>query len=61
MKPVIGKQQAPESYATFWEPVANDPAPPAPPSTDSSEAKDAYLEFVDIVEGIPAPLPGERP
>ena len=61
MKPVIREHQAPESYATFWEPVANEPARPTTPSTDSPEAKDAYLEFVDIVEGIPVPLPGERP
>ena len=46
--------QAPESYATFWEPVAPDvpPAPPvpAPPTTD---AKDAYLEFVNVTEDVP--------
>jgi hypothetical protein len=60
MKPVIREQQAPESYATFWEPVANDPAPPSAPSADTKEAKDAYLEFVNIAEGIPVQLPAER-
>lgn len=60
MKPVIHEHQAPESYATFWEPVTNDPAPPTAPSADTEEAKDAYLEFVNIAEGIPVQLPGER-
>jgi hypothetical protein len=60
MKPVTHERQAPESYATFWEPVANDPAPPSTPSTDTEEATDAYLEFVNIAEGIPVQLPAER-
>jgi hypothetical protein len=43
-------QQAPESYATFWEPL---PAvnPPAPSPAASGDAKDAYLEFVNVTEG----------
>jgi hypothetical protein len=60
MKPVIHEQQAPESYATFWEPVANHPAPPPTLSANAGEAKDAYLEFVNIAEGIPAQIPAER-
>jgi hypothetical protein len=43
---------APESYATFWEPVAS--AAPAPPAhTPPADAKDAYLEFVNVTEDAP--------
>jgi hypothetical protein len=53
--------QAPESYATFWEPVAADAAPgPAPAPAAPGEAKDAYLEFTNVTEGIPARR-GDRP
>jgi hypothetical protein len=47
--------QAPESYATFWEPVGT--GTPAGPSPDGravaapEEAKDAYLEFANVTEG----------
>ena len=43
---------APESYATFWEPVATDApiATDAPPARKPADAKDAYLEFVDVTE-----------
>lgn len=43
---------APESYATFWEPVAGD-APPAPPALPQpADQKDAYLEFVNVTEDV---------
>jgi hypothetical protein len=52
--------QAPESYATFWEPIdigvpTGAPAPPTAATPDEAEAKDAYLEFVNVAEGVPAP------
>ncbi len=50
------REQAPESYATFWEPLAATPTPSAPsastPATTSTDAKDAYLEFVNVTEGV---------
>ena len=53
--------QAPESYATFWEPVAID-APPAPPAhTPSVDAKDAYLEFVNVTEDVSGAPRAEHP
>ena len=51
MKPNTREPQAPESYATFWEPLA---APSAPaPTAAPDAAKDAYLEFVDVTEETP--------
>ena len=53
--------QAPESYATFWEPVAGD-APPVPPAlTPPADAKDAYLEFVNVTEDVAGAPRAERP
>jgi hypothetical protein len=49
--------QAPESYATFWEPVGNDSSPSAPLA--SAEPKDAYQLFVDITEDSPALRAGQ--
>jgi len=67
MKPNSPEPQAPESYATFWEPIAVDvPAPtdhPAPtPCADpcANPAKDAYLEFVNVTEDAPVPPRAER-
>jgi len=52
-------EQAPESYATFWEPVAPVAQPqPTPPA--QGEAKDAYLEFTNVTEGTPAARRGDR-
>jgi hypothetical protein len=58
--------QAPESYATFWEPLATD-TPPAPTSNpgsnsgaNSAATKDAYLEFVNVTEGTLIPLRADR-
>jgi hypothetical protein len=46
--------QAPESYATFWQPLPADaPAPaPTPVADTPADAKDAYLEFVNVTEGV---------
>lgn len=53
--------QAPESYATFWEPVAI-AAPPAPPAhTPPADAKDAYQEFVNVTEGVSGAHRAEHP
>ena len=53
--------QAPESYATFWEPVAID-APPAPPAhTPPADARDAYLEFVNVTEDVSGAHRTEHP
>jgi len=56
----IRKPQALESYATFWEPVADEPTPTATNPSDSVEVKDAYSEFVNVTEGVAASLPAER-
>jgi hypothetical protein len=52
-KPNTHAPQAPESYATFWEPVAGDQAPTAQ-HVAAAEPKDAYQQFVDITEDSPA-------
>ena len=53
--------QAPESYATFWEPVAI-AAPPVPPAhTPPADAKDAYLEFVNVTEDVAGAPRAEHP
>ena len=61
MTPNTREPQAPESYATFWEPLAagTPPAPPAP-ATDPDAAKDAYLEFVNVTEDTQIPLRTDR-
>ena len=41
--------QAPESYQTFWEPIAVDAPPVAPPPAQHT---DAYQEFVNVTEGV---------
>lgn len=46
---------APESYATFWEPIALD-APPAP----AREPGDAYQDFVNQAEDTPVSLRVEQ-
>lgn len=52
--------QAPESYATFWEPVAIvPPAPPAP--APPADVKDAYLEFVNVTEDVSGAPRAEHP
>lgn len=48
-KPHTRAPQAPESYATFWEPVGSEPAP-APLAATAAEPMDAYQQFVDITE-----------
>jgi hypothetical protein len=55
MKPNTPEQPAPESYATFWEPIAVEIPPPAPPAPPPAPSKDAYLEFVDVTEDTPVP------
>ncbi len=60
--------QSPESYSTFWEPIAAPPAPapaalaPATvtPATAAEEPKDAYLEFTEVTEGVPAARRSDR-
>lgn len=54
--------QSPESYSTFWEPLAAAPAPTAgtPVASSPAETKDAYLEFTEITEGVPAARRIER-
>jgi hypothetical protein len=53
--------QAPESYATFWEPVATG-APSSPPVlTAPADAKDAYQEFVNVTEEVPGAPRAEHP
>jgi hypothetical protein len=52
------KPQAPESYATFWEPVGTGTPTVEPPADTRSgaapeDAKDAYLEFANVTEGPP--------
>lgn len=52
----IRDPQAPESYATFWEPIAlNTPHAPV-----GSDPKDAYLDFVSITEDVSASLQVEQ-
>ncbi|HEY1190510.1 MAG TPA: hypothetical protein VGE74_22950 [Gemmata sp.] len=44
---------APESYATFWEPIVIDsPRPPAP----AGDTSDAYQDFVNSTEDTPVSL-----
>jgi hypothetical protein len=58
--------QAPESYATFWEPVAVAPAPGGAPNVGDAPvagdagASDAYLQFVNVTEGAPITPPPAR-
>jgi len=50
--------QAPESYATFWEPIALDrPQAPVPAGNDP---RDAYQDFVNMTEDSPVALRAER-
>lgn len=63
MKADFREPQAPESYATFWEPLAGEPAtipPTFDTSTNSREAEDAYSEFVNVTEETPSSLRIER-
>lgn len=50
--------QLPESYATFWEPLAADR--PQAPAHAGSAPKDAYQDFVNVTEDSPAALRVER-
>ncbi|AWM37769.1 hypothetical protein GobsT_42140 [Gemmata obscuriglobus] len=45
---------APESYATFWEPIPVDTPPVV--HTPAREPKDAYQDFVNITEDAPVSL-----
>lgn len=45
---------APESYATFWEPIPVD-VPAAPPVADR-DPTDAYQDFVNSTEDAPVSL-----
>lgn len=54
MNTTTREPNAPESYATFWEPAAA--ASPAP----AVSAKDAYQEFVNMAEDVPAAARAER-
>lgn len=61
MKTDIRKPQAPESYATFWESIASEPAAPVATATaNSADARDAYSEFVNVTEGAPEPVHASR-
>ncbi len=52
--------QSPESYATFWEPIALDsPQVPAPTLT-GSDPRDAYQDFVNVTEDVSVALRVER-
>jgi hypothetical protein len=51
--------QSPESYSTFWEPVAA-PAPAPAATAVAEQPKDAYLEFTEVTEGVPAARRGDR-
>lgn len=46
---------APESYATFWEPLAPVAVPPAP-APDAQAAADAHPEFTEPTEVV-SPTP----
>ena len=54
MNTTTREPNAPESYATFWEPLTV--ASPAP----AVSAKDAYQEFVNVVEDVPAAARADR-
>jgi hypothetical protein len=63
MKTNARPPQAPESYATFWEPIAVDapvPAAHSAPAPIADSANDAYLEFVNVTEAVPLPTRPER-
>ncbi|MDY3560439.1 hypothetical protein R5W23_001673 [Gemmata sp. JC673] len=45
---------APESYATFWEPIPVDA--PVTAHAPASEPKDAYQDFVNSTEDAPVSL-----
>ncbi len=61
MKTDTREPQAPESYATFWEPLPVDATPAiATAPLAKSAARDAYLEFTNVTEDSPAPLRVER-
>jgi hypothetical protein len=49
--------KAPESYATFWEPLAADAPAPRPGAGDP---KDAYQDFVNVAEDNPVALQRDR-
>jgi len=59
MQPNTREPQAPESYATFWEPLAAPPTTPAP-AAPADATKDAYAEFVNVTEGTPVPHRTDR-
>ena len=49
--------QAPESYATFWEPIVIDlPRVPNP----SADPRDAYQDFINVTEDAPSSLRVEQ-
>ena len=54
MNTTIRGPQAPESYATFWEPLTPAAAPLAP--APDAKAADAYQEFTELTEGV-SPIP----
>jgi hypothetical protein len=64
MEQYIRPPQAPESYGTFWHPVATDAPSPEGRSEGSAPrpnpVKDAYLEFVNVTEDVPAAARVER-
>ncbi|MBP3960088.1 hypothetical protein J8F10_33095 [Gemmata sp. G18] len=49
--------QAPESYATFWEPIVVDPPLPVAGGRDP---RDAYQDFVNVTEDVPVTLHVEQ-
>ena len=59
MNATIRGPQSPESYATFWEPLAPVAAPPVP-APEAEAAGDASLESIELTERVPATPPCER-
>jgi len=57
MNTTVRGPQAPESYATFWEPLTPTATPPAPADARTS---DAYQEFTELTEGAFAAPRRER-
>ena len=60
MNTTTHEPQAPESYATFWEPLAPAAAPPVPVPPEAKAAEAAPLETTELADGVPAAPRRER-
>lgn len=60
MNTTTREPQAPESYATFWEPLAPAAAPPVLVPPEAKAAEGAPLELTEPAEGVPAAPRRER-